>query len=39
MGGGVNNSEIPRTWWGGGKCILVIPEVRGGGGVKYVSRP
>lgn len=30
--------KFPRTWWGGGGCILVIPEVREGGGVKYGSR-
>lgn len=27
-----------RGHGGGGGCILVIPEVRGGGGVKYGSR-
>lgn len=38
MGGRVNNSEIPEDMVGGGGCILVIPEVREGGGVKYGSR-
>ena len=34
MGGRVNNSEIPEDMvgGGGGGCILVIPEVREGGG-------